>query len=258
MGLISVITDSRESQWVKDLTFGGVPTSIQLLETGDLLLMTDDALIAVEHKEAADLLNSLRDGRLYPQLTRLRELTPWCYLVIVGFIWPGPSGTCVCEGREMGWNWASIQGALLTVQELGISVVNVKHASDFEAAIVRLTERDRKALRVQAPRDITIVTEAERILTSFPGIGADRVRSILDFTHSVGWALTWLTHDREDGSVPGVGLGTKRKVRKALGLEDDQELCVILKDTGMPPDPAVVAAQQKTNGAKEETGALPW
>ena len=235
MGLISVVVDSREASWVKELSFGGVPKSIDTLETGDLLLMTEDAMIVVEHKEAQDLLNSLRDGRLYSQLTRLRELSPWSYLAVVGFMWPGPSGRCIVEGRETGWNWASVQGALLTVQEIGVSVLHLKHASEFEAAILRLANRDRKTLRVQGARDATLVTEAERILTSLPGIGGERVHDLLQFADTVAWALEYLTLDeRDDHSVPGIGAGTKRKVRRAIGLGDDERLAVVKLDTWPP------------------------
>jgi DNA excision repair protein ERCC-4 len=232
VGLISVITDSREPTWVQQLTFGGVPVAVSQLETGDLLAVCGDgALLAIERKEASDFLNSLRDGRLFPQLARLRQVSEWSYLALVGSLLPGPNGLCLVDGRESGWNWSSVAGALLTVQELGISVLHVAHDVDYEQAIMRLANRDRSELRIAPPRDAALVSDAEVILGSLPGVGPERAHTLVQYAGSVASAIQYLTDDLlTEEQIPGIGPGIKRRVRKALGLEDWDILAICQKD----------------------------
>lgn len=220
MGISSVVIDSREPEWLRSLTFGGSPVIVDTLHAGDLWLMcSDGALLVVERKEAGDFLNTLRDGRLFPQLAKLRELTPWAYLAIVGYLQPGPSGLAVVDGHQTAWNWASCQGALLTAQEMGVSVLYISHGADYEQAILRLSNRDRTALRVAPARDATLVTDAETVLASLPGVGPERARAVLAHCGTTAWALAFLSDDeRQNDAVPGIGAGVKRKVRQALGL----------------------------------------
>lgn len=225
MGLVAIQTDSREPAWVKDLSFGGVPVIVTLLEAGDLLAATDDGqLLAVERKASGDLLNTLRDDRLFPQISRLREISPWAYLVVTGDLRPGPGGKTFVDGRETGWAWASVQGALCTVQELGVCVVQVGSDYDYEATIIRLANRSRDGIRVAPARDVSIMGEAEMILSSLPGIGAEKAAVLLRECGDAHTALHYLTvWERHwiHAPVPGIGDGTRRRVRKALGLPEE-------------------------------------
>lgn len=225
MGVLSVIVDSREPSWCQQLTFGGAAVAVALLDAGDLLCACDDgALLVIERKTGNDFLSTLRDDRLFPQLAKLREISPWAYLVVCGTLQLGPNGTCIAEGRATGWNWASVQGALLTVQEMGVHVLHVASDADYEAAVIRLANRDRSALRIAPARDVTIVGEQEQILASLPGIGAEKARALLAELGSAHLALHYLTvWDRywHHQSVAGIGDGIRRRVRKALGLDDE-------------------------------------
>lgn len=232
MALVSVLVDAREPLWIQQLTFGGAATAVTMLDAGDLLCACDDdTLLGIERKTPEDLLNTLRDDRLFPQMAKLREVSPFAYLVISGDLRPGPSGSCWANGKATGWNWASVSGALLSVQELGIHIVQCSGDSDYDLAVVRLANRDRSALRVKPARDVAIAGEAEIVLTSLPGIGAEKASALLSYCGSVAWALNYLTDLDFEGSVTGIGEGIKRRVRRALGLEDGMELCVITSDT---------------------------
>jgi ERCC4-type nuclease len=187
-------------------------------------------MLAIERKTSSDFLNTLRDDRLFPQMAKLKTVSPWPYLVICGELRPGPNGQCLTEGRETGWNWASVSGALLSVQELGIHVVQCAGDTDYEATIIRLANRDRSNLRVSPPRDVTIIGEAEVILSSLPSIGAEKVQAILSYAGNPAYALQWLTDDTgPNGQIPGIGDVTKRKIRRSLGLKEDEVLAVMLK-----------------------------
>lgn len=222
MALVSVMVDSREPLWIQGLRFGGVPVMTTLLDAGDVLAACDDgALLAIERKEVNDLVNTLRDDRLFPQLARLRALTPWAYLAICGQLQPGPAGKTFVNGRETSWDWAAIQGALLTAQETGVHVLQVAGDHDFEQAVVRLANRSRKPVPIQPARDTAMLSEGEIVLASLPGIGPDRAQAIMLELRQPFLALSYLTTPEPHWAgvpVPGIGDGIKRRVRKALGL----------------------------------------
>lgn len=232
--ITSVLIDSREADYIQKLTFGGVPCMVMALDAGDLLVQCQDgAALSVERKTANDFLGTLRDDRLFPQLTRLRGQSPWSYLVICGQLSPGPGGKCYADSKETGWTWASVSGALLTVQEIGVNVLMIAGDHEYEAAITRLASRDRSTVRVRPPRDASIVSDAEQILAALPGIGPEKIAALLAYASTPAWAITWLTDDRGecDGKVPGIGLKTKNRIRAALGLEYEDYLGVISKAT---------------------------
>lgn len=220
MALESILIDQREPTWAQSLTFGGVPALVTLLDAADYICATDDgSTVAIERKEANDFLNTLRSDRLFPQLARLRDVTPWAYLALSGSLLPGAGGKCFVNGIETGWNWASVSGALLTVQELGVHVVQIAGDHDFEAAVLRLCARDRANLRIEPARDIALISDAEAILTALPGIGPEKAAALIEYCGTAAWALACLTDTGWPGpSAPGIGNGLRLRARKALGL----------------------------------------
>jgi ERCC4-type nuclease len=229
VSVIAAFIDSREPQWVQQLGFGGAMTAVTTLDTGDLLVTTDDGtLLAIERKTPADLLNSLQDGRLWDQLARLTRVSRWSYLLVTGEMVRGLDGKVVVEGRATGWAWAAVQGALLQAQEIGAFVVHCAGDEDYEPAVLRLAARSHKAeMLVQPARETRLLSEAERILTALPGIGLERVVSLVEYAGSPAWALQYLTDLSIEGQVTGIGPGIKKTIRKALGLKEGQELAVI-------------------------------
>ena len=235
MGISSVIIDSREPEWVQQLSFSTGLAAIAPLPAGDLMIMTDseDALL-VERKTASDLLNTLRDDRLFPQVAKMVETTTFAYLAICGQLQPGPEGKVIADGRESGWAWASLQGALLTIQEMGVHILYVSSDHDYEQSIIRLANRDRTSKKIQPARDATLVSEREIILGSLPGIGPEKIQDILETCKTPAWALAFLSDDESihNISIPGIAAGTKRRIRKALELPDWAMLSVVHKDFG--------------------------
>lgn len=233
MAITAAIIDSREPAWAQTLAFGGAMTAVSLLDAGDLLVTCDDGtLLAVERKQPDDLLNSIRDERLWAQLAGIRKMTPWAYLVVTGDLHCGTDGKVVTDSRGTGWNWASVQGALLRAQEMGVFVVQCAGDDDYEAAVLRLAARSHKPEMVVPPaREAIPMSPAERILLSLPGIGPERVSALLEYCKTPAWALSFLTCHDVEGAVTGIGPGTKRAVRQALGLKDDEELAVVVSET---------------------------
>jgi ERCC4-type nuclease len=238
VSIVACLIDSREPSWVQALTFGAQMTSITALDAGDLLATTDDgALIAVERKTASDLLGSINDGRIWTQLAGLRAQTPWAYLVITGHLACSTDGKVTLDHGITGWTWAALQGALVQAQELGVMVVQASGDADYEPTVMRLSARSHTSELVIKPVKMpSILSDSERILTALPGIGLERVKDIVTHAGRPCWALQWLTDLHCEGHVPGIGPQIKRKVREALGLKPEEELSVIITETGMIAD----------------------
>lgn len=236
--ITGIMIDSREPEWIRLSQFG-VPTMVTLLEYGDLWASTDDgAMIVVERKTPSDLLDSLKDDRLFPQLARMIErrmddqitgrLQQWPYLMITGGIQPGANGMAVADGRITGWHYSQVQGALLTVQELGVFVTYCAGDVDYKDAVLRLGKRERDSVYKILPAKVpNVIGESGQILASLPGIGIEKVIPILEESGGrLAWALEDLSHPAEN-HFKGVGPKTKAGIRQALGLLDGTYLKVV-------------------------------
>ena len=230
--LRGVVIDTREPPWCQQLTPGGLKVATSSLSAGDAWLATDDAMIVVERKTLHDLMGSIADGRLLNQAAAMRATGKWAYLVVVGL----PTvvrGVLVLRGKPTQWQWRSVQGALLTVQELGVGVAWCESDKQYAETLEWIASRSRGPARIEARREAVIETPAERILSALPGLASGRVGSLLKHCGSPAWALDYLTRTQnEGGSVPGIGPATKAGVRSAMGLPADMRLAVVMEDEG--------------------------
>ena len=226
MTLKAVILASTEPQSIKALEFG-VPTLVQSLPCADCWIATEDTTLVVERKTLNDLLASIRDGRLFDQAARLVAQSKWCYEVVTEL--PIVRSGMVClNGKLSEWKWASVQGALLTLGEMGVEVV--WWPDGYVQCLQWLAGRDRDTVHVKPQkRDVMMQSPAETVLCALPGIGDGRADALLKECGTAAFALQFLTGDG-GGSVPGIGPGTKTAVRSALGLDDSLVLAVIGKE----------------------------
>ena len=220
-----IMVDSREPSWVHDLSFGGAMKMVTALDYGDAWVTASNGdMICIERKAPNDLLSSIKDNRLFNQVAGIRAKTPWSYLVVTGVLTATVQGKVVAEERVSGWDWNSVQGALLTVQEMGVRVVFTESDQDYEATVNRLCNRERKPEFIIEPlAQPKFMSPGEIMLTALPGIGLERAQTLLrEFDNRPCDALAWLTWHRwnEEHPVAGIGKGIKVGVRKALNLED--------------------------------------
>jgi ERCC4-type nuclease len=234
MSIQAIMIDSREPSWVQNLKFGGIPTAVIALEAGDIHAITDDGhLIIVERKTPDDLLGTLSEQRLFPQMARMAQMrytqglaeqtsNIWPYLIITGNLTATASGNVVTDHRDTAWSFASVQGALLSIQEMGVFVNQCASDSDFEATILRLGNRDRKGVQyILPPRPAQGLGAGVNLIASLPGIGVERALEILKWAGSPALALAGLTD--LDIQAP-IGMAYRRKIRQVLGLKDTQQL----------------------------------
>ena len=227
MTLKAAMIDSREPQEIQKLDFG-VPAVVTALDAGDLWATTDDgSLLIFERKTPADLLASIGDNRLFLQAQKMRERSTWCYLVVTGWLTPTHDGKTFVNNKLTGWNWAAVQGALLDVQEAGVAVAYCEHDNGYPAVVERIARRERGERVLNTVQRTRVMTQAEQILTSLPGIGFERAQDLLEtFVDDPARALCWLTDPGLFGELAGIGPGIKDNVRRALGLKAGEHLTV--------------------------------
>ena len=230
MTLSAVILDTREAPWVKALTFNGLPVTVSFLEVGDALCACDDGnLLCIERKSPDDFLGSLKDDRLFLQLANMKAEYRFSYLMITDSFGRGANNQVVTERGQTGWSWNALQGTLITIQEIGVLVTYSAGDTDYENAIIRLANRNRSSVLELGPAKLPrILSINETIICSLPGIGLERLHSVMDYCGTAAWAICALT---DDGTkIPNVPMSVKKRVRQALGLKPEEQLGVLVND----------------------------
>lgn len=252
MAISAIMIDQREPEHIQ----AQFPdAAVTMLDVGDAWVACDDGhILMIERKTSDDLLNSLRDGRLLEQISRLIEnrinqqlqgkpQTYWPYLIITVTLSPNRNGRAY-TGRETGWSWNAVQGALLTVQELGCYVVHCPSDTEYANVVKMLANRDRKEIVDILPQKEALPVDAKSaFLMGLPGIGLERARQILEWSGGIlAHALIGLT-DLEIKSP--VGEIAKQKIRGFLGLRDKQtiELSLDAQDR----ETLIIFEKEKTN-----------
>jgi len=224
----AIITiDQREPQHVKNLTWDGCITQIATLEYGDFSIMCPDgSTLLIERKTPSDLLGSIKDGRLSNQVAGLVGAGAWPYLLIEGIFFPigdgsvnyftGYDGKYKQSESYTNWQWASIQGQLLSIQEMGCAII---YDPDPHNAIKQLIGRSRNDVKVKPRREPYIFSPKEQVLMALPGIGSKKALEFLElFNDNVALALMALTaeYDGKD-RIPGWGKKSRDSLVELLG-----------------------------------------
>jgi hypothetical protein len=152
-------------------------------------------------------------------------------VVITGEIKRGDDGHAYTDERQTGWDWKAVQGAILTIQEIGAMVTYCAGDTDFEAAITRLANRPRDPLYIGSPREARLMGMGMAVLTSLQGIGPERAEKLLEHCGSAAMALSALTW--KDQPLPEIPRNIRQLVRLALGLESNEILAVNNTDQGV-------------------------
>lgn len=208
-----------------ETSFGGIPVLPMALDGATCLVNCDDgALLAVLAIQDGEILTAIQTNTLAERCAKLKQLSPWAYLVIIGTLQQHGTDT-KCGSSVRKWQWSSVEGALLTVQELGVSVCTVPTEADLGAKVLSLARRDRSTKRASHLRDLDYYTLTEQFLLCLPGIGE---RLAVEIAAHVGQSPLWALIAMTDGSkLHGIGDKTKAEARQALGLQSDEALGII-------------------------------
>lgn len=185
----------RRSGVIEELCRRGVDVEILHLEAGDYRL---PGQVLVERKTVADFHESLRRGRLWGQIGRLRNAARLPYLLLEGQrVDAGPLRPDAVRGALLA---VIGQGVPLVVAETPRVSASWLHLLALRANGIRLG-RDRPiyAQVLKSPRELV----PEAVLAAVPGISVDGARALLARFGTVGGVVAagydaWLT-------VPGIG-----------------------------------------------------
>lgn len=208
-----------------ETNFGGIPIlPMPLDDVTCLVNCDDDALLSILAIQDSEILTAIQQNTLAEKAAKVKARSPWAYLIIIGSLTQNGTDT-KCGPNVRKWQWASVEGALLTVQELGVGIVTVPTEADLGARVLSLARRDRTTKRASQVRDLDYYTLTEQFLLCLPGVGE---KIALDIAQHVGqspiWALTAMT---DTSQLKGVGDKTKATIRLALGLATDEALGII-------------------------------
>jgi len=165
-----IYIDNREPEHIQKMKWDGALVTISHLEFGDVKIVTPKGeTILIERKSPRDFLDSLKDRRLFNQVAGLVGVAPYAYVVINGLFSTNDGNVLYTRHgawQECSWTWASLQGSLLSIQELGCHIV---YDPDFHGAVKRLATRSRNPVKIAPMREAHVFSPEETILTAFPG-----------------------------------------------------------------------------------------
>jgi hypothetical protein len=153
----------------------------------------------------------------------------WCYVAIQGAYSCSTDGRVLHNGMITGWTWAALQGALLSVQELGVSIAHVADDAAYERLVISLAGRPRPTRRLLPPKDALFYTPGEAVLLSLPNVGSTKLATLLTACNTPAEALVALC-DTGPTVLPGIGPTTRQQARDALGLAEGAILTIIKDD----------------------------
>ena len=208
---VQVVVDDRErpSGVVAELEkLDGIIVKIEHLTVGDYCI---DGAVLIERKTAVDFAQSLMDGRLFAQASRMAasRLRP-------AYIIEGNSA----EWSHLGVSREALQGALITLM-LIFDVPVLRSSAPAESArlmlytgsqLVRLRHPDYLPYRqAKAKRK---KTRQLRVLQSLPGVGSDRAKRLLEHFGTVRACFD--ASKTELLKVEGIGLKIAEAIDQVL------------------------------------------
>lgn len=216
---ISVVVDDRESQAgvLRALSaMEGVEVVTGRLPVGDYLV--DDKLL-FERKTLGDLVESIKDGRLFRQCICMAASKRRGILILEG---------TTRDFVRHGMSREAIQGALISVSvTMGIPLLRSRDAEESARLMIFAARQvstpvsgaiPRKGVRPKGKR-----REQIEVLQSLPGIGPARANRLLDHFGTVEAVMR--AEATELAHLPGIGTATAQAIRWILN-EPDNCYCV--------------------------------
>jgi len=205
-----VFVDYREekSGLVEKLKEMGLTVKEITLPVGDYLISDR---IAIERKTASDFINSIIDGRLFQQATKLLENFSRPLIIIEGDDF---------SSRKVHPN--AIKGAILSMAvDYGIPVLTTKDSTETAELIALLAKREEKAGRFARLRgEKKPMTDKEYqvyLVEGLPGVGPELARKLLARFGNVENVFT--AGEKELKMVEKLGEKKAKEIRRILTKE---------------------------------------
>ena len=197
---LKIIVDHREyrSNVVKNLVIKGILVEPQQLNTGDYVL---SSRIGVERKNVDDFLNSLINGKLFKQISQLRNAYSRPVLIL--------EGENLLTKRNINHN--AIFGSLASISvDFGIPILMTKNeieTADLLNVIAnREQKQDKKHVSVRGDKNQMSIKERQQFLVEgLPNVSAVIARRLLNYFGSIKDIAN--ATEEELTQVPGIGKG---------------------------------------------------
>lgn len=213
---LKIIVDHREyrSNVVKNLAIKGVSVEPQQLDTGDYVL---SSRIGVERKNVDDFLASLINGKLFKQISQLRDAYSRPVLIL--------EGENLLTKRNINHN--AIFGSLASISvDFGIPVLMTKdemETADLLNVIAKREQKeDKKSVAIRGEKTQMSLKERQQFLIEgLPNVSAVIARRLLNHFGSIKDIAN--ASEKELMKVPGIGKGIATEIIQVLNsnyLED--------------------------------------
>ncbi|MCX6667401.1 MAG: DEAD/DEAH box helicase [Euryarchaeota archaeon] len=209
---IKIIADHREyrSLVVRNLTIKDAFVEPQQLNTGDYVLSTR---IGVERKTVDDFLQSLIDGKLFDQISRLRDAYPRPILII--------EGEGLLTKRNISHN--AIFGSIVSITvDFGVPIITTKNpmeTADLLYIMAKREQRDEKRpIAVRGEKTPMSLREKQQfIVEGLPNVSAVLAKRLLERFGSIKDIVN--ASDEELQEVAGIGKGIASEIAEILNAK---------------------------------------
>ena len=213
---VKIIVDHREyrSQVARNLVIKEVNVEPQQLDVGDYIL---SSRIGVERKSVDDFLNSLIDGKLFLQISRLRESYSRPILIL--------EGEGILTKRNINHN--AIFGSFASiVVDYGIPILTTKDSIETADLLYVMAKReqraDKKSVAIRGEKTSMSIKERQQfVLEGLPNVSSVIAKRLLDHFGSIRAIV--IASEKELQEVNGVGKHIATKIFALLNAQYDKE-----------------------------------
>jgi Fanconi anemia group M protein len=212
---IKIIVDYREyrSRVARNLMKLGIFIEPQQLDIGDYIL---SSRIGVERKNVDDFLNSLINGKLFSQISRLRDAYSRPLLII--------EGDNILTKRNIKQN--AIYGSLVSIMvDYGIPIFTTK--DDIETANVlslaakREQKQDKKSITIRGEKTSMSINEQQQfIIEGLPNISSTIAKRLLSNFGTIKAIIN--SSEDELREVKGIGKHIALKIIEIINSEYEE------------------------------------
>ena len=206
---VKLFVDHREyrSSVVKNLVAKGVDVEAKQLDTGDYIL---SSRIGVERKNVDDFLSSLIEGKLFKQISELRDAYSRPILII--------EGDDLLNKRNINHN--AIFGSLAAINvDYGISVLRTKNSSEtadmLRVIANREQRKDKKSVAIRGEKTQMSTREKQQFLVEgLPNVSAVLAKRLLNHFGSIHDIFN--ASEGELRKVEGIGKNISSEIVKVI------------------------------------------
>lgn len=204
---MKIVVDHRENEEFKSLISDIFPDSTTaLLNVGDIVI---DDKVCFEHKQPADFISSLFDGRLFRQIHEMEDNYKHFYIII--------SGNITDIINIVPEKYEHIIGAISSCFVRGCPVIFTDNYIIMCNLIKKLSSKHTDGrIRTKPIRKSSIVDEKLRLICSLPGISEKKGKELLKKFKSPRAILTADAYELM--KVDGIGEKTAKKIVETVRL----------------------------------------